>query len=79
MIPRALLAALLSLPLVSPALAQQAPTSPPKKKPVAVAPRTAAPKAIGTFDDWIAATHQEAGQPARKARCPRSRGGARSS
>ena len=63
MIPRALLAALLSLPLVSPALAQQAPTSPPKKKPVAVAPRTAAPKAIGTFDDWIAATHQEAGQP----------------
>ena len=64
MISRALLAVLLSLALVPPALAQQAPTSPPaKKKPVAAAPRTAAPKAIGTFDDWTAATHQEAGQP----------------
>jgi hypothetical protein len=64
MIPRALLAVLLSLPLVSPALAQPAQPSPQaKKKPVAAAPRTAGPTRIGTFEDWTAATHQEAGQP----------------
>jgi hypothetical protein len=59
MISRALLPAILSLLLVSPVLAQQSP-APVKKKPAA--PKAGGPKAIGTFDDWIAATHQEAGQ-----------------
>jgi invasion protein IalB len=63
MIFRALTIVLLSLLVVSPALAQQAQPAPVKKKPVAAAPKTASPKAIGTFDDWTAATHQEAGQP----------------
>ena len=60
MISRALLPALLSLPLVLPAMAQQ---PPPKKKPPATAQKSEPPKAIGKFDDWTAATHHEAGQP----------------
>lgn len=61
MIPRALILAFLSLLVAAPALAQQQPP-PPKKKPVAADQKAAKPKAIGTFDDWTAATHQEAGQ-----------------
>lgn len=76
MIPRALLPAVLALALTAPVLAQQAPvpaaTPAPvpgqapaaavaKKKPVVAKP--GGPTAIGTFDDWIAATHHEAGQP----------------
>ena len=54
MIVRALV---LSVLLVSPAMAETA-----KKKPHAVEHRGAAPKAIGRFEDWVAATHQEPGQ-----------------
>jgi hypothetical protein len=68
MMSRALLSAILSLLLASPVLAQPAPATTPapapavvKKKPVTAKP--GGPKAIGTFDDWIAATHQEAGLP----------------
>ena len=64
MIVRALFPALLSLSLVAPTQAQQPPAAAPvpvKKRPAA--PKPGGPKAIGTFDDWIAATHQEAGQP----------------
>jgi hypothetical protein len=60
MISRAFILAVLSLSLASPAIAQQ---TPPKKKPPTAAAKTEGPKAIGKFDDWIAATHQEAGQP----------------
>lgn len=44
----------LSLPAV--AMAQHKPAAPAK-------PAAAGPKELGKFDDWIAATHQEAGQP----------------
>jgi hypothetical protein len=65
---RALLLAVLPLLPLAPALAQQPPPaqqSPaaPKKKPPTAAPKAGAPQAIGTFDDWTAATHKEAGQP----------------
>jgi hypothetical protein len=68
MIPRTLLLAVGSLLLAWPAMAQQKESPPPAKKPAASAPKpapakAAGPKAIGTFDDWIAATHQEAGKP----------------
>ncbi len=81
MIPRVLILAVLSAPLVSPAMAQQGPAQSgpaqpapaqqnapaPKKKPAPapapVARKPDAPTRIGTFDDWIAARHQEAGQP----------------
>jgi hypothetical protein len=63
MISRAVILATLSALLAAPAMAQPAQTSPVKKKPAAAASKTAAPKAIGAFDDWIAATHEEAGQP----------------
>jgi hypothetical protein len=63
MISRAVILAVLSALIVSPALAQQPAAPAAKKKPVAAAPKAAGPKAIGAFDDWIAATHQEAGQP----------------
>jgi hypothetical protein len=63
MIFRVLITVAVSLSLASPALAQQPQPSPPKRKPASTEPKAAAPKAIGTFDDWIAATHQEAGQP----------------
>jgi hypothetical protein len=74
MISRALIIAVLSPLLISFAMAQQsppkpatAPQSPPKKSPptIAKAPvksKAEGPKAIGKFDDWIAATHKEAGQ-----------------
>jgi len=66
-----LLATVLALAQATPAMAQPAPplASAPKKKPVTgtqpAAPKAPAegPKKIGAFDDWIAATHQEAGQP----------------
>ncbi len=51
----------LSLLPVSPANAQQSPAA--KKKPPISVPKPVGPKAIGHFDDWIAATHQESGQP----------------
>jgi hypothetical protein len=66
---RAFLPAVLSLLLIVPAMAQQ-PSAAVKKKPVAAAapktpekPKGEGPKKIGAFDDWIAATHPEAGQP----------------
>jgi hypothetical protein len=63
MIFRALILAFLSLPLAAPVMAQQTQPAPQKKKPAPAAPKASGPKAIGTFDDWTAATHQEAGQP----------------
>jgi hypothetical protein len=42
-----------------PAMAQQ----PPKKKAQPAVEKPGGPKPIGRFDDWIAATHPEAGQP----------------
>jgi hypothetical protein len=68
MISRSLLPIFFSLLIVSPAMAQSPPASTPgpvaaKKKPAPAAQKAGGPKAIGTFDDWIAATHQEAGQP----------------
>jgi hypothetical protein len=62
MTSRALLPGFLSLLIVMPALAQQGAPAASKKKPVAAAPKGEGPKAIGKFDDWTAATHQEAGQ-----------------
>jgi hypothetical protein len=47
--------AVLMLILANPAVAQ----APQKAKPAAAA----GPKMLGQFDDWIAATHEEAGQP----------------
>jgi hypothetical protein len=58
----------------APAMAQPAPAPAVKKKPATATttvtapkaserPKAEGPKKIGTFDDWIAATHQEAGQP----------------
>ena len=61
MIPRPLLLVCLSLVLAVPAMAQQPP--PPRKKPVAAEQKGGKPVSIGKFDDWIAATHAEAGQP----------------
>ncbi len=52
------LAPLLSLGLVVPFLAQAQPKPPRPAKPAA-----GAPKELGKFDDWIAATHEEQGQP----------------
>jgi hypothetical protein len=77
MFPRSLLLVVLPAFLIATAMAQQppapSPTPPPPKKPAAAPAKTpapkpaaakgASPKAIGTFDDWVAATHQEAGQP----------------
>ena len=60
MIPRALVLTGLSLLLAAPAAAQA-----PRKKPpehAAGERRTAGPRKIGQFEDWIAATHQESGQ-----------------
>jgi hypothetical protein len=48
--------ALLALALATPAIAQT------QHKPAAPAKPVAAPKALGKFDDWIAATHLESGQ-----------------
>jgi hypothetical protein len=62
MLARALILTLILAPLPSFALAQSQQGSPAKKKP-ATEKRSDGPKAIGRFDDWVAATHQEAGQP----------------
>ena len=72
MAPRAIFLCCLTLLLGMPAFAQQ-PSQPPapsrasvpapaKPKPVTPAVKGEGPKPIGRFDDWIAATHQEAGQ-----------------
>ncbi len=50
---------LLALALATPAWAQTPPHKP--AEPAKPAP-AAAPKELGKFDDWIAATHQESGQ-----------------
>ena len=63
MISRALLLMVLPMLLVSQAMAQQPPPAAKKKPPVAAAAKPGGPKKLGDFDDWIAATHQEAGQP----------------
>ena len=34
-----------------------------QRKPAAKPPPTTGPKALGTFEDWVAATHEEGGQP----------------
>lgn len=54
----------LGLCLAVPALAQHAasPPQPAKKKPRTAEKNANGPKSIGVFDDWTAATHQEAGQ-----------------
>jgi hypothetical protein len=63
MLLRTLLLAVLPVLVILPATAQQQPSaSPAKKRPPASAPKAAAPKRIDTFEDWTAATHQEAGQ-----------------
>jgi hypothetical protein len=56
----AVLALLAACCVAAPALAQSKP--PVKPSHPAPTPRTNAPKAIGKFDDWEAATHVEAGQ-----------------
>jgi hypothetical protein len=68
MLSRSYLLAVLPLLLVSAAMAQQAPKPPPapaakKPAPAAAAAKPDAPKLIGKFDDWIAATHPESGVP----------------
>ena len=52
---------LLSLIAAAPALGQPRPARAPASRPAAH-PAPAAPHAIGRFEDWTAATHQEAGQ-----------------
>jgi hypothetical protein len=59
MIARNLLLAGLALLLVAPATAEQASKS--KERP-ATDRKSDGPKSLGQFEDWIAATHQEAGQ-----------------
>jgi len=54
-----ILVCLLPLTLAAPAGAQTQRPTPHPAKPAATA---AAPKQLGKFEDWIAATHQEAGQ-----------------
>ncbi len=61
MIHRALIPAILSLSLASPATAQTTP-QPKKKPPHTVVKKPGELKKIGTFDDWVAATNQEPGQ-----------------
>lgn len=60
MISRVLILALLAPLLMPSAMAQPLPA--PKKKPPTPAAKVDAPKRIGNFDDWTAATHPEAGQ-----------------
>ena len=57
---RATPACLLAMLAAAPAMAQPRPAHPPSRAPSHPAP--AAPRAIGKFEDWTAATHQEAGQ-----------------
>ena len=57
--------ALLAFAFAAPAAAQTAHKPPEKPAPAAAAkpaPGANAPKELGKFDDWIAATHQESGQ-----------------
>jgi len=58
--------ALLAFAFAAPAAAQTAAHKPPEKPAPAAAAKPApganAPKELGKFDDWIAATHQESGQ-----------------
>jgi hypothetical protein len=54
-----LLLGLAAAALAAPATAQ---TRPPRPAPHTAHPPAIAPKAIGKFEDWTAATHQEAGQ-----------------
>jgi hypothetical protein len=70
MIPRALLLAVLSPLLAGSVMAQPPPVK--KKAPATVTPtatktagkpKAGGPAMIDKFDDWIAATHKEAGQP----------------
>jgi hypothetical protein len=61
MTSRALILSFLSPLLIMPAAAQS--PQPPKKKSPTATVKAVGPKAIGKFDDWVAATHQEAGQP----------------
>jgi hypothetical protein len=79
MFARMILLAVLSVPLTTAGFAQPAskpPPAPATKSPPATAPTAApaakkpaaaanpdAPKLIGKFDDWIAATHPESGVP----------------
>ena len=70
MIFRALSLVGLSLSLAMPVVAQQPPTpetraqspSPLKRKPRVAEKKAGAPKSIGTYDDWIAATYRESDQ-----------------
>jgi hypothetical protein len=59
MIARNLLLAGLAMLSVAPAMAEQASKS---KEHAAAEKNADGPKSLGQFDDWIAATHQEAGQ-----------------
>ena len=57
--------ALLAIAFAAPAAAQTTAHKPPEKPAPAAAkpaPAANAPKELGKFDDWIAATHQESGQ-----------------
>jgi hypothetical protein len=60
LLPHLILGAGLVLVSASPVLAQSRPAHPPAR-PAARAPQNA-PKPIGKFDEWTAATHAEAGQ-----------------
>ena len=57
---RSILSCLPVLLIAAPALAQPRPSHPAPH--TATHPAAAGPKAIGKFDDWTAATHQEGGQ-----------------
>jgi hypothetical protein len=59
--PARLLAVLVVLPVVSASAAETRTSHPAPQR--THRPSAAGPKRIGKFDDWQAATHQEAGQP----------------
>jgi hypothetical protein len=54
---------ILSLSLPASIVFAQPQHAPPAKKKPSADRKTEGPKAIGRFDDWVAAIHQEAGQP----------------
>lgn len=70
MIRRALLLAVLPVLFVASGMAQQPasvvkkkpPAPAPAAKPPAAPPKPGGPQRLGTYDDWTAATHTEAGQ-----------------